>query len=1007
MQDDTADFSPTSPEVKLEAIDVPPIASTSAGPGLDSFPIFDSSWTQSTGDFLPQSSDYGMNFSLNMDDGDDLGMGESFGVFTEDDFDFFNGPTLASSSELAAVMPTVPDGFLAAAFSPAAIIGPSLTALVRSPLEEGLPSGVGPPSAQSQPSPWAVFHGTESLTPQPEPIHTPKHLSERIHTTVQIIEQRITNIPSSHPISRYPNAFDPIPFNTTHRISDGKYVLGKFALPSPPSEDDTDYKGSRTSLNLSITLPSAKWKSSYSSATDPRVGMTQRLVGVKRKLSAQGGRVPNVSPGRFRDHDEWIQADLPLVEDASDSDNEECWIVDEQDPLSPDPKPATPPPSYLPLGPTLLQTYFHYQFLQPYTVALDTSGTAAHNTTTTPAAISAPTPISPAAILGSSSEKTKSLEAASQILLREAVENPVWADAWRASAAASNTRQCPSDIWPADLKYTASLLNGVESSSCPVDLDTLLQPSSDGSALRAVDCPLLTIGKAGEIMNILPTALRFWEKLGLSPRNGPKDITAFIVFDQTHLQEEREVGELLGRLSAVYTTKRYGKHDAGRAPGCTQDGIFPTRFESIRKTLSTFATGITERSSSSIVVYIVTPDHILRMTSPILRQVLSAIKRISKNRQATSPILFQFVPERLLAASAPSSLEGASLEAFVDSVYDRILCPVDRHVSCRYPPSVEDTRMYLQFPAFTLAKPLHPEVKFVKAEAVEILDVVDRYSMLHVGYQVTRQGKWLLTTCVDHRGEVHDLRAWLMPEDDTVDSFTVNSVWDFAMSMATKANVEWHVVIAKRGVMTAHEMDAWSSHLEVLVRGETTPPMQVSLLSVDQDNPWYFFVKPSDTEALSSSATRGFKATGNLAMDVSSTTLALLSSRTTPIPMRIYPGIAVDQLSSVDSKESPSMDELGVLPLATQTLVHIPSQTDHTCISMLHLHFLYFSRSHNSTSTLTDAETSRNVAKSFQELKVLAQARWATRGSNNLPLHFAALEVMLTTLDEPDGLLDL
>lgn len=158
-------------------------------------------------------------------------------------------------------------------------------------------------------------------------------------------------------------------------------------------------------------------------------------------------------------------------------------------------------------------------------------------------------------------------------------------------------------------------------------------------------------------------------------------------------------------------------------------------------------------------------------------------------------------------ASTPTSPDTSSLEIFVDSVYERILCPVDRNVAPRYTSSFDDTRIYHQFPAFTLARPLHPEVKFTKEESADVLDVVDRHTLFHAGYQVTHQGKWLLAACTDQRGEVHDLKAWLMPEDDTVDAFVVNSVWSFAMSLAAKANVEWHVVVTKHGSMTAHEMD--------------------------------------------------------------------------------------------------------------------------------------------------------------------------------------------------------
>lgn len=319
-----------------------------------------------------------------------------------------------------------------------------------------------------------------------------------------------------------------------------------------------------------------------------------------------------------------------------------------------------------------------------------------------------------------------------------------------------------------------------------------------------------------------------------------------MVFDQTNGRDEEDAVNLLNRLSEVYTVRSGA---VTPSPGltalscrqsstvsillvellahktelyllvsspferpfvCTIAHISPETSSSLIPLTATFVSGLPP-TSSSVVIYIVTPDHILHLTSPILRQVLSAIKRINKTRQSSAPILFQFVPERLLTlASKLSSSACSSLELFVDSVYDRILCPVMRHVSRRFP-STEDALAYLQYPTFVLARPSHIEIKFSREESTDVLDVANRCCMLHVGYQVIQQGKWLLATCTDQWGEAHDLKAWLIPEED-VDSFVVNSVWSFAMTFASKASMEWHVVVSKRGPINAQEMDGTLSY---------------------------------------------------------------------------------------------------------------------------------------------------------------------------------------------------
>ena len=80
--------------------------------------------------------------------------------------------------------------------------------------------------------------------------------------------------------------------------------------------------------------------------------------------------------------------------------------------------------------------------------------------------------------------------------------------------------------------------------------------SSDGSSatvLQSLESPMLVVGKGDAIIQMSPTSLRFWEKLGLSPRAGQKDVTAFVFFEGTDEERESEIEGWLGRVSAAYS----------------------------------------------------------------------------------------------------------------------------------------------------------------------------------------------------------------------------------------------------------------------------------------------------------------------------------------------------------------------------------------------------------------------------------------------------------------------
>lgn len=191
------------------------------------------------------------------------------------------------------------------------------------------------------------------------------------------------------------------------------------------------------------------------------------------------------------------------------------------------------------------------------------------------------------------------------------------------------------------------------------------------------------------------------------------------------------------------------------------------------------------------------------LASRILRHVFSAAKRALKNC-SDSQILFQFVPETFVLSSVH---ETSHLDAFVNSVYDRILKPVDRSMSRRFFQHGAQIRKFFQDPLFTLGRPRQNKVVYIQQTPARSLDVMDRHTLLHVGYRVSSCGKWLLAACVDQRGENHELGVWLnQQEEGSIESFLVEKLWEFAVGVAKGANVEWRIVFAKSGTMGEREM---------------------------------------------------------------------------------------------------------------------------------------------------------------------------------------------------------
>ncbi|KAF9224428.1 hypothetical protein BS17DRAFT_879901 [Gyrodon lividus] len=1001
--------TPTTPPLGPAQTSQPEPAPIPLSSAFDPFGSMDTSWTQPPNDFMNLGTAYDMGFDMNVDaittsggggntDAGHMNMDfEDRFTFTEDDFDFFDRPS-AATRPAPPVASSLEDP---SGLTPAA--GPAPMGFSPSVFGDGHFSGGTP--GQQHSSPFITGGGGDAFTPRFSELHTAHDLVS-VGTGILPPSPSTTSnsAPATPQVKLSPeckqgpsipsNFFEPIPFAQSHRLSDSKYDMGKFALPSPPDEED------RTEpIPLSSPVRINNWKSRYNTATDPRIGVVRKLIGVKRKSFDQG-------PRRHRSRPSWLQDDeeqeYPVIEDTEDvsdvaSDDED---MDGDDAGVPS-RATTPPPAYLPLGPTLLHMQFHHPYLLLLSKPLRPPG-AAVAPMTIPVVIptSVPTPVSPAAALGAASEKSKSLEAAGSMIAREVVENSVFADAWRTSKIHSLPYKHPG-VWPADVSTLTEIIRSRPMLGGPVDLQDSLRCElgtlSESALLHRLDAPMLSVGKGDSIIQVLPSSLRFWEKLGLTPRAGKKDLTAFLFFEDDGLPKQQSAEKWLKKLSETYSACKLGTHTSGSHPICSVDGILALRLDSLRKSLIPFIADLPSEQTG-LVFYIAIPAPALTLASPLLRQVLSTIKRLQKSR-FEYPITFQLIPEHIIAAHdlGDSSID---FERLCFSVYHRVLQPVDRAVS-RFE-SGQESRRYLQEPPYTLARPPNPTVRFSQLGPARTLDVLDRHTLLHVGYKFSACGKWLVASCVDQRGESYDVGSWLT--QDEVETTAVLQIWDFAVQFARKANVEWRLVISKLGLMSSSELDAWIHHLSAaspLCRD--LPPFQVTVLSVDQNISWSLMQhhrSSTEQQALPRRAA-GKDLSKSFYMDLTTaTTYTIYPTIRIPLPS---PPIHKWANSSFvpDSEGASTIDTSPVLPISSTILLHAPLKRTSFAYSALHIHLLYSCKSPGSSLTISDDITHQEITRNYHELAVLASLQ-GPFGYSLLPLHLAALETMHDALRQED-----
>ncbi|KAJ3994837.1 mediator complex subunit 13 C-terminal-domain-containing protein [Lentinula boryana] len=583
-----------------------------------------------------------------------------------------------------------------------------------------------------------------------------------------------------------------------------------------------------------------------------------------------------------------------------------------------------------------------------------------------------------------------------------------------------------------------------------------ISTTSHSSILSPLSPPLLSVAKSEAIIHVMPSALRFWDKVGLGPKGGKKNITVFVIYEQRYHETEAEqhdgtgnahgwrserIMSWLRNMCELYKAKNLGEMLPGKSNLCQNDGLVSFRFDSsFQKSLASFIASLPPPEDSP-AFFILTPLSVMSLSSETLCHVFSAVNKTLKSYSEAQP-LFQFVPEPhvLNAAVHSSSLHDFRSGSFLHSVYDRILMPSERAMSRKFFTYGQKEKKYFEVPAFTLARSLSETKVSYSCSTEPALDVLDRHILLHVGYGISSCGRWILASCIDQRGETHAMGVWStqrrtpsdnerkddMPGMDATmvldELYTVNKVWNFAMQFAEKARVEWRIVFAKSGNMSVAELDAWITHSYSALHSNSQIPMHISILNVENSVPWTL-TPASQTQSLGITnqhpTSRGSSLSRSVpnSMKVSSKSQFFVDTTATTyelcqkdrLPVGIPPTLDDIGLSSdlvdvslpIENDDYSLADDQPLLPLSSSTLICVPDSS--VLPRMVNIHLIYAAKSEGcayptATSDAADSPQSllRDITSSYYSLSVLSSARWETVSS--LPFHLGAVETMRKAL---------
>lgn len=368
------------------------------------------------------------------------------------------------------------------------------------------------------------------------------------------------------------------------------------------------------------------------------------------------------------------------------------------------------------------------------------------------------------------------------------------------------------------------------------------------SNLYQIPSPHLEVKRADSKLSVLPSAISFWESLGLAPSSGSKDINAVCVF-QGWTGMADNIRTFLGRLKSMYETLKLGSvqnmpiadQEAGMlqyevdkistSPDATMTGHGSAMIESmelLRSALSNL-----ETVDTNVVVYFVYSP---RNPGTIV-EACTAFQRFFDSYQASLTAKQEIPKNELVLQLISADLISSPSKVIVTPAADLVRLCMETYDRC------VPFGGTMPAPAIRLEQPL-PRIIDFKLNNNPSASLIRENSCIHVAYATSVDKRWISAAWTDDRGNEQATASYCFGRKDKSPSRTMNDIaneiWESTLQLISTWKIHWRVVITKCGPMEAHEAEFWIE----LARTEIHASVTMILMTVDT-NPSLQLIPPA------------------------------------------------------------------------------------------------------------------------------------------------------------------
>ncbi|RYP76463.1 hypothetical protein DL771_001697 [Monosporascus sp. 5C6A] len=375
---------------------------------------------------------------------------------------------------------------------------------------------------------------------------------------------------------------------------------------------------------------------------------------------------------------------------------------------------------------------------------------------------------------------------------------------------------------------------------------TRIQPRTPGadqirpSNLWQIPSPHFALRRYESKLSVLPSAVTFWESLGLGPSQGTKDINAVCVFpDFPGMADSLLV--FTDRMRSVYESLKLGSFNRLTNSNDITDGLVAFDVETILEPLresSSFIgpsllngfsklckalSAMTVQGTNFVVYFVFSPDISGSIVEACLafHQLFEGYKKTlaSKRLPIVNDMVLQLIPIDFVSSSTslanPSPAEFTKLAV---ETYDR--CTL-------FGGPMPSPAIVLEQPP-----PRHIDFKLTSNPSASLLH---ENSCVHVAYAQSVDERWITAAWTDNRGVQQLTASYCLGRRgksiSTPFADVAREIWETTRRLISAWKVHWRIIIAKCGVMEQHEIDLWAS----LAQTESKAAMSLTLLTVDTD----------------------------------------------------------------------------------------------------------------------------------------------------------------------------